>query len=64
LVVCGEGVLFRYKGEEEGEIGERRGESMARSYIKYYSWNYRQNNFVCQLVSNSVGIINMSLSDI
>jgi len=24
LVVYGEGVVFRYKGEEEGEIGERR----------------------------------------
>jgi hypothetical protein len=24
LVVCSEGVVFRYKGEEEGEIGEGR----------------------------------------
>jgi len=37
LVVCREGVLFRYKGEEEGEIRERRGGSMVKSYIKYYS---------------------------
>jgi hypothetical protein len=34
---------------------------MANSYINYYRWIYRQNGFVCQSISKSVGKSDTSL---
>ena len=34
---------------------------MARSYIKYYRWNYWRNDFVCNFIGNYVCVLDTSL---